>query len=282
MSPRWIFVTLTLLGALTAAGYFALGNNAEYNPPTSEQLADAETALELVPAFEHLAEQDYFNANLHAGLSLAYAYALLAHTDNSTYFEQMISEFAVSLKIDENPEVLSQFRQLYDGYHTNRTPKNIYTPTQLSFEKWRELVNNLTPFPEDVRIVVDAERDLDTAWQQFQATHPTIDPNMLMSYQAATGRIQAMFQIATGRRILSPPGGGRLFLTHVTYRRWGAAVHAYGYATRNDFSASEIFDHALPADAVRITGGEDRGCFRIAPDLTIVPGVRFFQAAADH
>ncbi len=85
MSPRWIFVTLTLLGALTAAGYFALGNNAEYNPPTSEQLADAETALELVPAFEHLAEQDYFNANLHAGLSLAYAYAFLAHTDNSTY-----------------------------------------------------------------------------------------------------------------------------------------------------------------------------------------------------
>ncbi len=166
--------------------------------------------------------------------------------------------------------------------YTNRTPKNIYTPTQLSFEKWRELVNNLTPFPEDVRIVVDAERDLDTAWQQFQATHPTIDPNMLMSYQAATGRIQAMFQIATGRRILSPPGGGWLFLTHVTYRRWGAAVHAYGYATRNDFSASEIFDHALPADAVRITGGEDRGCFRIAPDLTIVPGVRFFQAAADH
>ena len=283
MSPRWIFVTLVLLAVFTAGAYFYVNSGPEYSAPTEEQIAKSKEYLAIIPTLEAQAETDYGNAQLHAVMAMMYAYAFAAHTDDTTYFERMVSEFAVSLKIEDDQKVKSYFQQIYIAYHTHRTPKNIFTPTSESFKKWRELIDYLTPFPEDVNLIVDARRDLETAYEQYKETHSPMTMDMQASYQAASDRIHQMFLFATGRsnylRNYAPSEEGRIFLTHRAYRAWSVAVHSVGYATRNDISVWEKYDYELPRDAVFVTAGQDRGCFRVAPDLIVVPGVRFFESS---
>jgi hypothetical protein len=249
----------------------------QYPTLTLEQKEQAIKALESISGLEQHAETDYFDPKYHARLGNAYSWAFGAHTDNAMYLERTISEYAVSLGLEEDPDVLAHFQEIYAGYHAITTPKTLYTPfNTLPFPKWYEVVRLVSPHPEAVRSVLNVRNELDSLFARYVTVgRPSND--FLLSYRALKHRLHQAFLVATARMEMHLQDGGRLFFKPNFFEKWSEAVHAFAFATAPDnVVVQHTYDSKLPADAVLIAGGDDRGSYRAAPNLTITLGIKYF------
>jgi hypothetical protein len=258
----------------------ALGGCDEYREPTVAEKAQAAAALKRIPDLEERVEQNYFDPRLHFELASAYAWAFAGNTDNSVYFERTISESVVSLRLRDDPPVLTYLRQAYTAYHANKTPKNRYTPTGLSFELWYRTAQIFSPDPDNVRLIVDARNELDSLYARYLTAGPP-DDAVLALFRGTRASIHLMFQFATARAEIRIPGrDGLVIFNRAAFREWGTAIHRYAFASQEGLTPGPVYD-TLPPDAVLITGGENSGHYRVAPNLLITLGMKYFEATAN-
>lgn len=262
---------------------------AEYPPPTPEQVSAAERAIARIPQAEAFTESAaYFDPALHYVLANLYATAFIANTSNAVYMERMVTETVVAERLG-HPKAPTALENIYSAFHGNRTPTNPFFPTSLSFERWRSLAEALSPQPESVGLVLVPLQQLRALRAAFEAWDNT-SPELSLAFRAATEQYVKILRISTGRLAISTQRG-RMYLTQNYYEEWAIAARGFGYAIipaslrsldstrRNDIAIRESYLRAFPADATIIRTGQDRGLFSVAPNLVVVPGVRYFTDA---